>query len=211
MHAGPREWDAEHLRARLRPASGVGGGGARAAALGGDETVLDAGCGSGRVTAELVERLPEGKRDRGRRLRGDGRRRCASGCADATSRSSADLTELELDEPVDAIFSTAIFHWILDHDALFARLRAALRPGGRLVAQCGGEGNVAEHPAALAEVVAARAVRRALRAGFEDRWNFADAEETEERLRAAGFAEVALLAASRAGRPRRTRARSCAR
>ena len=54
----------------------------------------------------------------------------------------ADLLELELDEPVDAIFSTATFHWIADHERLFARLRAALRPGGQLVAQCGGEGNI---------------------------------------------------------------------
>ena len=63
----------------------------------------------------------------------------------------ADLTELVLDEPVDAAFSNAVFHWIPDHDALFARLHAALRPGGRLVAQCGGEGNVERfHDAAKA-------------------------------------------------------------
>ena len=52
--------------------------------------------------------------------------------------------ELELEEPVDAILSTATFHWIADHERLFARLHAALRPGGRLVAQCGGEGNIDE-------------------------------------------------------------------
>ncbi len=56
----------------------------------------------------------------------------------------ADLLELELDEPVDAILSTATFHWIADHDLLFRRLHAALRPGGRLVAQCGGEGNITQ-------------------------------------------------------------------
>ena len=50
---------------------------------------------------------------------------------------------LPLDEPVDAILSTATFHWVLDHDALFANLAAVLRPGGRLVAQCGGVGNIA--------------------------------------------------------------------
>ena len=50
----------------------------------------------------------------------------------------ADLTELTLDEPADAAFSNAVFHWIADHDTLFRRLHAALRPGGRLVAQCGG-------------------------------------------------------------------------
>ena len=53
-----------------------------------------------------------------------------------------DLLELDLDEPVDAVFSTATFHWIADHERLFWRLHGTLRPGGRLVAQCGGEGNI---------------------------------------------------------------------
>ena len=102
----------------------------------------------------------------------------------------ADLTELELDEPVDAAFSNAVFHWIPDHDALFARLHAALRPGGRLVAQCGGEGNVARFHAA-----ATRGRRRAsptpsTSPAGPGPWNFAGAEETAERLERAGFAEI---------------------
>ena len=55
----------------------------------------------------------------------------------------ADLGKpLPLDQPVDAIVSTATFHWVPDHDALFANLAAVLPPGGRLVAQCGGFGNI---------------------------------------------------------------------
>ena len=49
---------------------------------------------------------------------------------------------LKVREPVDLIFSTATFHWINDHDWLFGRLALALKPRGRLVAQCGGEGNI---------------------------------------------------------------------
>jgi trans-aconitate 2-methyltransferase len=101
----------------------------------------------------------------------------------------ADLSELELEEPVDLIFSTATFHWILDHDRLFARLRAALRPGGRLVAQCGGEGNVAEHAVAIAEVAARPEFAPHLEQA-SGLWNFAAPGETEERLRRAGFAEA---------------------
>ncbi len=53
-----------------------------------------------------------------------------------------DVLELDLDEPVDAIVSTAALHWVPDHDRLWARLAQALRPGGVLEIQCGGEGNI---------------------------------------------------------------------
>ena len=116
--------------------------------LRGDETALDAGCGTGRVTRLLAERLP-----RGRVIAVDGSRamveEATERLADLAPRVSVrhgNLLELELDEPVDLIVSTATFHWILDHDALFRRLFAALRPGGRLVAQCGGRGQHRRHP-----------------------------------------------------------------
>ena len=73
-----------------------------------------------------------------------------------------DLLELELEQPVDAVLSTATFHWIADHERLFARLRAALRPGGQLVAQCGGEGNIDMLRGVANESPRARALRRAL-------------------------------------------------
>jgi len=121
--------------------------------LRGDETVLDAGCGSGRVTAHLVERLPRGRViavdlspgvvEVARAQLGDG--------ADVRI---ADLVTLELEQPVDAIVSTATFHWILDHGRLFRRLFELLAPGGRIVAQCGGHGNIARALAAAAEVAA---------------------------------------------------------
>src|SRR5204862_558549 len=98
----------------------------------------------------------------------------------------SDLLDLELEEPVDAVFSTATFHWILDHDRLFARLHAALRPGGRLVAQCGGEGNVAAFKAAMEEVAAREPYAEHI-AGWTP-WNYAAPDATEERLRRAGFA-----------------------
>jgi trans-aconitate 2-methyltransferase len=100
-----------------------------------------------------------------------------------------DLTELELDEPVDAAFSNAVFHWIGDHDALFRRMHAALRPGGLLVAQCGGKGNVQRfHDAAWA--VAAEAPYAEHFTGWRGPWNFAGAEETAERLERSGFTEI---------------------
>jgi trans-aconitate 2-methyltransferase len=188
MNASAREWDAETYDAVSDPQFSWGMEVLERLELRGDEVALDAGCGSGRVTAELAKRLP-----RGRLIAADGseamiakaRERLGEGVAYVV----ADLSELELDEPVELIFSTATFHWILDHDRLFSRLRAALRPDGRLVAQCGGEGNVAEHAAVIAEVAA----RPRFAAHLEQMtgiWNFAAAEETEERLKRAGFAEA---------------------
>src|SRR5271165_5870613 len=106
--------------------------------LRGDEAVLDAGCGSGRITQALVERLPRGRViavDESESMVQAARARLG-GRAEVRV---IDLLELELDAPVDVVFSTATFHWIADHGRLFSRLRAALRTGGRLVAQCGGE------------------------------------------------------------------------
>jgi trans-aconitate 2-methyltransferase len=157
--------------------------------LRGDETVLDAGCGSGRVTQMLLDRLP-----RGRVVAVDSapsmveHARAALDPARATVLQ-AELTELALDDPVDAAFSNAVFHWVADHEALFARLYEALRPAGRLVAQCGGRGNVQRfHDAARA--VAEEEPYAEHLAGWEGPWNFAGAEETAERLGRAGFTAV---------------------
>jgi trans-aconitate 2-methyltransferase len=155
--------------------------------LRGDETVLDAGCGSGAVTRRLLERLPRGRViavDASAEMVEHARR----ALGDRATVFRADLAELELDAPVDAIFSNAVLHWVLDHDALFARLHAALRPGGRLVAQCGGKGNL-DRFWALAREVAAEAPFAEHFADMPRSAYFAGAAETEARLRASGFAE----------------------
>jgi trans-aconitate 2-methyltransferase len=165
--------------------------------LQGDETVLDAGCGSGRVTKLLLDRLPAGG------LIGvDGSPSMIETATETIGRDPrvtlicADLLELTpqliADEAgtdsVDLVFSNATFHWIADHQRLFERLYAVLRPGGRLVAQCGGAGNVSS----WREGVTAAADEERFReyvGGFSP-WNFYEAEETEERLTAAGFTDV---------------------
>jgi trans-aconitate 2-methyltransferase len=188
MNTGPREWDAKTYDAISDPQFNWGTEVLGRLELDGDEAVLDAGCGSGRVTEELARRLPEGRViavDGSEAMIAEARERLGDGA----SYLVADLSELEVEEPVDLIFSTATFHWILDHDRLFARLRAGLRPGGRLVAQCGGEGNVAEH----AKVIATVAARPEFAGDFGEMtgiWNFASPEETEAKLRKAGFDEA---------------------
>lgn len=156
--------------------------------LNGDETVLDAGCGSGRVTAELLQRLPRGRLygvDLAPSMVTHTRERLGAGATILCQ----DLVELELPEPVDVVFSNATFHWISDHDALFAALHRALRAGGRLLAQCGGEGNIASFRAVAASV----ADEQPFEAHFGGRrqpGHFAAPEDTAARLTASGFEDV---------------------
>ena len=188
MNTGPREWDAQTYDRVSDPQYEWGLEVLDRLELTGDEYVMDAGCGSGRVTAKLLERLPNG-----RVLCVDASESMIEKAREALSgRASylvADLAELRVDNPVDVVFSTATFHWVTDHDRLFARLHEALRPGGRLHAQCGGAGNVAKH----AEAIVAVATRPEFVDHFQDMtvmWNFATPEQTEERLRNAGFDQV---------------------
>lgn len=153
--------------------------------LRGDETVLEAGCGTGRDTSRLLERLPRGRviaLDASERMLEQARRRLA-GRLDRVDLVRADLGRpLPIDSPVDLVFSVAAFHWIRDHDALFRNLARILRPGGRLAADCGGRGNIAGVSAAIARVTG--------EPGETGVWNFAGPGETAERLKAAGFSQV---------------------
>ena len=186
--ATPRDWDARVYDRVSGPQVAMAGPVLARLALRGDETVLDAGCGSGRVTRMLVERLP-----RGRVIAADAApsmvKAARAALGDEVTVIQADLAELELDEQVDAVFSNAVFHWIPDHEALFARMHAALRPGGRMVAQCGGAGNVERFHAVAAEV-GEREPYAAHLAGWQGPWNFAAPDQTHRRLERAGFEEI---------------------
>jgi trans-aconitate 2-methyltransferase len=198
MNTGPREWDAKTYDQISDPQYQWGLEVLDRLEPGPDEAIIDAGCGSGRVTEKLLARLRDG------RIVGvDGSAEMIKVAAEKFSGDDrvtlivSDLLELtpELleknDAPVavDAVFSTATFHWLTDHDKLFSRIHSVLRPGGRLVAQCGGEGNVADHARAIATV----ATQPQYIDHFEDMtmmWNFANPAETEDRLRRAGFEDV---------------------
>ncbi|HEX5979635.1 MAG TPA: class I SAM-dependent methyltransferase [Thermoleophilaceae bacterium] len=184
-----RDWDAATYHRVSGPQVEMAGAVLDRLDLRGDETVLDAGCGSGRVTLMLLERLPRGHVvavDQAASMVEHAREALPP---DRTTVRQASLTELALEAPVDAVFSNAVFHWIADHEALFARLFAALRPGGRMVAQCGGRGNVARFHRAAREAAADEPFVRWFE-GWEGPWHFAGPEETAECLEAAGFEAV---------------------
>jgi trans-aconitate 2-methyltransferase len=159
--------------------------------LQGDEDVMDAGCGTGRVTAMLLDRLPDGRVlavDADPAMVASARETLAP-YGERVAVEQVDLLKLGLDAALDAVLSTATFHWVLDHDLLFANLFRSLRPGGRLVAQCGGFGNISSVLRAADE--AASLPRWSARF---DGWSrpslYATAEETEGRLAHAGFVDV---------------------
>ncbi len=178
-----RDWDAATYDRVADPMTRWGQAVLDRLPLNGDEIVLDAGCGSGRVTEMLVARLPNGRviaLDASPSMVDAARERLVR-FGDRVDFVVADLGQpLPLEGEVDAILSTATFHWVPDHDALFRNLAAALRPGGRLVAQCGGVGNIAS-------------IRRAL-ASIGDGWlgpaHFETPLATAKRLDAAGFVDI---------------------
>lgn len=176
-----RDWDAVTYDRLAAPMTRWGRAVVDRLDLHGDERVLDAGCGTGKVTVMLRERLPDGEivaLDGSRSMIALARERLGE---DRTQCLVADLLEpLPIDPPVDAVLSTATFHWITDHDTLFANLAAVMRPRAQLVAQCGGRGNIASVEAAL----------RDMGESFEGRKHFAGPEDTRSRLEAAGFTDV---------------------
>ena len=178
----PREWNAASYDRMSDPQLAMARDVIDRLDLRGDERVLDAGCGSGRVTEELLERVPDGHVvavDGSEAMIEQLRERLG----DRVEAFASDLLDLTLSEPVDAILSTATFHWIDDHETLFARLHAALKPNGRFAAQCGGHGNIANVVEAI-EAVDHPAVR-----GWSP-WNYATPDETTQRLRDAGFKDT---------------------
>ena len=181
MSFRPREWDAPAYEALSDPQSRWGLRILGLLHLRGDETVLEAGCGTGRDTLRLLERLPRGRVlavDASERMLEQARLRLA-GHLDRVDLVRADLGEpLPIDVPVDLVFSVAAFHWIRDHDSLFRNLARVLRPGGLLAADCGGWGNIAGVSAAIARVTG--------EPGEAGVWHFARPGETADRLKAAG-------------------------
>ena len=188
-----REWNAESYHQISNPMFAMAMPVLKRLTLRGDEQVLDIGCGSGLVTEKLLERLPSGRViavDISMNMLTTARDHLRSMHGHHVSFLLADAAALPLVEAADAVFSTASFHWVPDHPALFDSLFHALRPGGRLVAQCGGGANIQR----LHDRAAMLMQQPQFAPFFEswrDPWEFADADTTRRRLEAAGFTSVA--------------------
>jgi len=159
--------------------------------LRGDEVVLDGGCGTGRLTAQLVEALPRGRVvgvDLSQNMLRSAREHLAQ-FGERVGLVACNLLHLPFEGVFDGIVSTAAFHWVLDHDRLFLNLRRALVPGGWLEAQCGGGPNLAGLRGRV-DALANTECFRHFFDGFHEPWLFQDAAEAANTLRFAGFVEV---------------------
>lgn len=188
-----REWDARSYHRVANPHVDWGEAVLARLPVRGDEAVIDAGCGTGRLTERLLERLPGGHViaiDQSASMLAEAERYLRPRFGDAVTFRRLNLLDLDIEAGADLVFSTATFHWIQDHDALFAAVFRALKPGGWLIAQCGGGPNI--------RMVAERALRLlgemtqpgSGQAAWDGPWRFASAPETEVALRRAGFDRV---------------------
>src|SRR5579859_7690572 len=186
------EWNARAYNRLSNPMQTWGEAILAQLALRGDETALDLGCGSGRLTELLLRRLPHGRViavDRSANMLEAARSHLEAEFGGRVEYVQQSLDELDLRDVAELAFSNAAFHWIKDHPRLFRAVFAALRPGGWLVAQCGAGPNIARIRERASRIMESEPYR-AYFGEWTGPWEFASPDLTRERLAAAGFVDV---------------------
>jgi trans-aconitate 2-methyltransferase len=192
LPAQSREWNSSEYHRLSQPQVTWGKKVLARLQLRGNELLLDARCGTGRLTAELLQAVPNGRvvaLDISQNMLRSARDYLQPEFGERAPLLAADLSRLPFDNAFDGIVSTAAFHWVLDHDQLFRGLHRALRPGGWLQAQCGGGANIAGLRARMTALAASPEYAPFL-ASFPSPWLFQDAEGAATMLQGAGFVEI---------------------
>ena len=122
----------------------------------GDESVLDVGCGDGKITADFSVALPKGQVvgiDSSPEMIAYANRTYAISQYPNLTFECVDARSLDFDREFDLCFSNATLHWVDDHQSFLSRAIRGLRSGGRLVISCGGEGNALDILQVFSELV----------------------------------------------------------
>lgn len=154
----------------------------------GDEHVLDAGCGTGRLAHKILDRHPgarvvavdveSGMAEQARRTLEDHKKR--------VTVLEGDVTALPVDGPFDLVVSNAVLHWVHDHERAYQEFHRVLRPGGHLLASYGGQGNLHGVHETARQVLAEEPFADHS-TPVESPWNRQDQRSTLAFLEAAGF------------------------
>lgn len=125
--------------------------------LQGNESVLDVGCGDGKITADFAVASPMGKVvgvDSSHQMIDYATRTYANPQYPNLSFACKDARFLDFENEFDLVFSNATLHWVDNHQAFLQGASRALHSGGRLIVSCGGKGNAVDVLQVFAEVVA---------------------------------------------------------
>jgi trans-aconitate methyltransferase len=187
-----REWNSSEYHRLSQPQVSWGKKVLSRLTLRGDELLLDAGCGTGRLTAELLQALPRGRvvaLDISQNMSRSAREFLHPQFGQRAQVVTADLLDLPFGPAFDGVVSTAAFHWVLDHERLFRGVFQSLRPGGWLQAQCGGGANLARLRERMAKLALSPTYAPFL-ANFPSPWLYQNAEDAAKTLERVGFVDV---------------------
>jgi trans-aconitate methyltransferase len=160
--------------------------------LQGHESVLDIGCGDGKVSAQLARKVKKGKVvgiDSSESMINHAVEQFPPTTNPNLSFRLMDATEIHSSEKFDVAFSNATLHWVEDHGAVLRGVHSCLKSGGKILFQMGGRGNAIEAFGAIIEILQRPQWRRYVK-GFMLPYHFYGPEEYEDWFRETGFRPV---------------------
>jgi trans-aconitate 2-methyltransferase len=160
--------------------------------LRGDERVLDIGCGDGKLSVQIADRLPRGSVvgiDSSEEMIAFARENYPADGHPGLSWLVMDARALSFEQEFNVVFSNAVLHWIFDHRLVLEGIKRALEPGGRMLLQMGGRGNVTAIGIALGTVMGSEAWQSYF-IDFRFPYGFYGPDEYREWLREAGLRPI---------------------
>jgi trans-aconitate methyltransferase len=159
--------------------------------LKGHESLIDIGCGDGKITNEIAARLPAGLAV-GIDSSGSMIELASSTYArDNLSFVLMDAENIHLDRKFDVAFSNATLHWVKDHQAVLASLKKHMNPNGKILFQMGGKGNAQDIVNTLDRITADERWSEFFKQ-FEFPYHFCEVEDYEAWLPASGYRAVRI-------------------